>query len=536
MDGGSKQTAMSSVIREQIRRDATARQETAFTVEVFTLSRTQDSQQQSIQVAKQSSDPSGLPLTHSEVGAIVPAETPLDLSALDDTHAHFLTLYLDTVFPSLFPWYQPSDLTGGRGWLLSIMRQNQAVFHTAMSVSSSYFTMFLAVHANHTLRTPCEQHVWDILAAHMDLSVRAMRGYMEDLGKEQNSKDLTRKTHIMYGIMLFLIFEVNMTNQPTWGIHLRAASTLFEEILQQHKTQDDLCHLDTILQAMERPSIFEGTNFGFRVWNTDQAAFQFSSALLIYADVISSVSLRQEPQLQRYHKLFITVADDPRPHGRTFQHFIKLESYVGCQGRVLILIGKISALEAHRYSSHDGDPIFKEEMTQQAQDIRREIRDIMVAVNGDITSSLRAETRSSAQRLHLQDATQHSHRLTLGTKIWLHAAMIYLETVVNGWDLPSPTISGIVESVLEVLGETSLELSLRSLIWPLCVTGCVAMEDQEDKIRSIMSSIGPLKGFAVAKDALQIVERVWQVRHRLDRGSWGLADCFDVDGYKYLLI
>lgn len=503
----------------------------------YSLSHEPKEKRESVAVSKPSTDPSNLPSEKSETLPGIPAETALDLSALDETHTHFLTLYLDTVFPLLFPWYQPSGLSGGRSWLLSMMRANKAVFHTAMSLSASYFTTVLAVHANHTLRTPCEQHVWDTLASHMDLSVRVMRQCMEDLGSsKQNSRDILRKTHVMHGIVHFLVFEVNMVNQSSWHIHLRAASTLFEEIFLEHGMKDGAYHLDTVLQAMESPSMFDGINLGFRVWNADQAAFQFSAALLLYADIISSVSLRKGPCLQHCHKHLIAQADEPHLQGGKAQGLIQLESYTGCRGWVLILIGEISALEEQKCSSQDGDLLVKQEIMQRAQRIQSALHDGMMRMSGHILSPFGRETTASVQHSHPQSATQHAFRLTLGTKIWIHAAVIYLETVVNGWYTTNPVILSSVRSVLELLPESSSEPWLRSLIWPLCVTGCVAVEGEEQSIRNIVSSLGPLKGFTSAKKAVQIMERVWQLRYQLDSNSWGLADCFNLDEYKYLLI
>ncbi|KAG7152883.1 Pestheic acid cluster transcriptional regulator 3 like protein [Verticillium longisporum] len=56
---------------------------------------------------------------------------------------NFIMIYLDHVFPFLFPYYRPSLPEGGRGWVLSLLKSNKAVYHTALSLGSYYFSLVL---------------------------------------------------------------------------------------------------------------------------------------------------------------------------------------------------------------------------------------------------------------------------------------------------------------------------------------------------------------------------------------------------------
>lgn len=55
-----------------------------------------------------------------------------------------MRLYRDTVFPFLFPCYHPANISGGRSWLLAILKGQPGIRHMAISISAYYFALSLA--------------------------------------------------------------------------------------------------------------------------------------------------------------------------------------------------------------------------------------------------------------------------------------------------------------------------------------------------------------------------------------------------------
>jgi hypothetical protein len=54
---------------------------------------------------------------------------------LREKEAELLMHYLDYVFPLQFPFYKHSAISGGRGWLLSLLLQLEPLYHAALSLS-----------------------------------------------------------------------------------------------------------------------------------------------------------------------------------------------------------------------------------------------------------------------------------------------------------------------------------------------------------------------------------------------------------------
>ncbi|KAI8715157.1 Zn(2)-C6 fungal-type domain-containing protein [Fusarium sp. LHS14.1] len=114
--------------------------------------------------------------------------------------------------------------------------------------------------------------------------------------------------------------------------------------------------------------------------------------------------------------------------------------------------------------------------------------------------------------------------------------MIYLTIVVEGCDPSHPKVLHGVQRILEIINTIPWQVSLRSIMWPFCVAGCLAAPEQEDMFRSVVSAMGPFQAFGTAKEALGLMERVWGLRNQLDKDSWSLFHCFEVDGVNFLLI
>ncbi|RSL69378.1 hypothetical protein CEP53_002245 [Fusarium sp. AF-6] len=498
MDGGQKQDDMAKAIKAQVRQSTSSRRDKEFSVQILPLGESSSSLQ-----------------TPPSQDSLASA-TPVHATGQDETDDFLMTLYLDTVFPFLFPWYQPTSISGGRTWLLAILKGQLGIKYTALSISAYYFTLTLAKDASHTLRTPCEQHVWDTLALHMKTSLNIVRQDMDGLSKH-TKVDLFRQTHVLGGIVQLLIFETTMARGNDWNMHLTAALALFNDIFEAHGMKDGQYDLGAVLRGMGQDwAFFEGAQLGFSVWTADQASFQFFSAFLIFADIISSVSLRTPPRLQQYHRSLIADSHPPSEFSDDKVQGIRMEDYVGCPGWVLVTLGEVAKLESlkHTVDTFQGGRI-PEELRNQSIRLEGMLEDGLVAIS--------SSTNQTQNRVPVVEA-------------WIHATILYLTIVVEGWNPSHPKILRSVQRILEIISTIPWQLSLRSIMWPFCVAGCLAAPEQEDMFRSVVSAMGPFQVFGTAKEALRLTERIWRLRNQLDKDSWSLCHCFEVDGAGFLLI
>ncbi|UKZ96321.1 uncharacterized protein TrAFT101_011118 [Trichoderma asperellum] len=532
MDGGEKQLEKTQAIKAQVKQGVTARRGgSEAAIRVFSLHTSQQVERSPTAVPEISSaSSSGPSLTGRGSSA-----TAANGSTIEETENFLITLYLDTVFPLLFPQYEPAILSGGRSWISALFKTNKAVYHSALSTSAYYFTLFLAKDAAHTLRTPCEQHVWDTLAKHMEMSIKAIKHDTDQYHLQGGCSDVSSKLHVLESVVQYLIFATAMPQGADWKMHLSAALTLLKEILQSHGATDGKYSLETIIQAMDRPSIFDGIQLGFRAWNNDQAAFQFYGSFLLYSDIIASIQLGRPSRLRHHHQSLISNRKALIAPDGSAQPLPGLETVIGCHGWVLTALSEISEMEAAKRSSQSKEEYFLAELMRKGSDLKTKLQVRMEGIEANIrpechpTQQDSMESCNQSEKLPLQ-------KDVLITKVWLHAAIMYLSVILDGWQPSSLYIRENVNSILSIADSFSSELSIRSLMFPLCISGFLAMPEQEHTFRRLFSALGSFQALGPAKRAFRLIEQVWELRDELDGDSWGLYDCFQIMGSEVLLI
>jgi len=133
--------------------------------------------------------------------------------------------------------------------------------------------------------------------------------------------------------------------------------------------------------------------------------------------------------------------------------------------------------------------------------------------------------------------TSPSNQSNLVTRIWAHAAQIYLFVVVSGWQPASREVGYHVSRILELLEtEISPPAMLRTVAWPFCVAGCLAMPHQEKQFRGMVNALNPPSVFGTLRKALDIMEEVWLNRSAGDSMSRDISYCFKSIGDLVLLV
>lgn len=507
MDGSEKQAEVAKTIQAQIRQGAAPVDGKVFAVQVFPLRETPLSQNQS---------------TESRTATGSTGSTPsLDPSPPNETDDFLTSLYIDTVFPCLFPWYQPQTLAGGRSWLLTMLKTNQAAFHAAISLSAYYFTRLLARDATNTLRTPCEQHVWDTWASHLDLSMQLIRKHLSDTNAGCRQADIFHRTRVLGGIVHLLIFEASLAKTGDWNLHLTAALSQLDGIFRVHGLKDGKYHLHSVLLNMQQPSIFDGTYLGYHVWSADQTSFQFSTAVLIYADIVASVCLRRAPRLRHCHDAFIAGSNTPATQANQLVH---MEHFFGCYGWAFILIGEIAALDAWKLATVSDDGGNLEELAVLGEELEIRLYHGLESM-GPIPTSCEPPGKMNQSDQHV-----------LVTKLWLHTGLIYLSTIMHRWQPTDPAICANVHAALNLIKVLTSSLEIRCPMWPLCVAGCMVKDDEKLELRRIMSELPPIQSFGANKEVVNIIEAAWLHRGQFEENPWSLADYFRYQGSSVLLI
>ncbi|PNP83744.1 hypothetical protein FNYG_02961 [Fusarium nygamai] len=507
MDGGHKQKQRARFVKAQVIQGATSRRGKGFAVQVQPLQ--QEYSPSTIKLKEAPSEDNSPSLgEHGDAITSARAAHPTNQKETDD----FLTsLYLDTVFPHLFPLYRPATLAGGRAWLLKAILEQPAIYHTIISISTYYFTLLLARDASQTLRTPCEQQVWDTLALHMNCSLKIIQGEMTAFNKGTWGKEALKRARLLGAIVQQLIFDTAMAQGAAWKLHLTAALSLFREIIETHRREDGFFDLDEFLQTMApRRSIFDGLSLHLTPWSEDQNAFRFFAAFLVYADVISGIMSGTPPKLQPYLGMLLT-------DGVTA---LKMEEFIGCPGWILAALGQISATDAPQIA-RGGSAIHKrgEQDRGKLAELKTKLQVGLANTEVDSPTDLAAHQVAQA---------------------WIHGATLYLLIVEQGRRPWHTETKDHVEFITGLIGSPACQIPLRSIMWPVFMAGLLAEQEDEIIFTEAVSNLGPLKAFGSAKEALSLLERAWLARDHTPQDTlqdiWQLSDCFGGQHTHVLLV
>ncbi|KAK4869349.1 hypothetical protein LT330_006349 [Penicillium expansum] len=454
-------------------------------------------------------------------------------SADAERDRHFVMFYFDHFFPFLFPFYRPPLLEGGRSWVMELAVRNKTMWHTTLCLSSYFMSVTLDnTTSGHEF---CKTLAWEKLLRQTDVTFRMLQRELEGITSSDAQDLIIETSRIMGSVIQLLKFEVSAGNFENCHTHLDAAIVLFRKIFRVRgcgandgNEDGELLTFHGILTRMGDP-LWTVKVQQSRAWNSDQAAFRFFTALLLVDDIIVSTCLEEAPRLQEYHALLLTTGG---PGGKAA---LSLEEFVGCENWVMLQIAQIAALDAWKKSLRKTGQLDTMELVARAMEIKQVL----------VENLARLDAAAHAPRTPnpVDPFMLYNHHVlsTLGggstvvTRIWAHAALVYLSVVVSGWQPGSTTVRENVTRTIELLAQLPAPVLLRTMVWPFCIVGCLANPDEECLLRSMVQALVPLRLFGATLKALEIMENVWERRDALDV-DWDFAACVRTVGYVPLLV
>jgi C6 transcription factor Pro1 len=437
-----------------------------------------------------------------------------------------LMFYLEHLFPFLFPFYCPSLLRGGRAWLLEMMISSPVVRQATLCQSSYFFSLARGA-AN-------SDGVWERVLKQTRGAFEVLRQSLQiidGLGIRENPHDAVR---IMTSFIQVQRFEIAILSFNNCQAHLNAALALFKQLLDNPGTIELAGPSSSFNAIISRlgPSSSILPAQCVHIPSTEQAAFRFSSTILILDDIIASTVLQEQPKLYKYHRSLLSNIDGNDPP-------INLETVVGCQNWALLQIGEIAVLDAWKQQCKRTRNLNIMELVNRATAIKDSVEAHLVQLETNLviipkedSSLLDVFTADYCQQLKTPASQSH-----LVTCIWAHAALVYLFIVVSGWQPASVDVQYHVGRIIELLThQISPPALLRTMVWPFCVAGCLAEPAQEALLCRIVKELQPPSVFGTIRKALEIMEGVWCNRDAGDTASRDLATCFRSQGNLVLLV
>jgi C6 transcription factor Pro1 len=430
--------------------------------------------------------------------------------------------YLEHLLPFLFPFYRPSLLQGGRAWILEMMISSPVVRQATLCQSSYFFSLAGG--------TGNGDVVWETVLRQTRDAFGVLRQSLQVIDGSGVTEHLHGAVRIMASIMQVQRFEIAVLSFNNCQAHLNAALALFRQLLDSPGAVEPAepgSNFNAVINLLG-PSSWILPAQSVQVPSAEQAAFCFSSTLLIFDDIIASTVLQEQPRLYEYHRSLLGNIDGTDPP-------INLEAVVGCQNWALLLIGEIAVLDAWKQRCKRAGNLDVMELVHRATAVKDSLEAYLTRLETDPV--IIPKEGSSLLDVLTADYCPPSSQSSLVTRVWAHAARIYLLVVVSGWQPASIDVRYHVGRIVELLTrKISPPALLRTMVWPFCVAGCLAEPAQEAHLRGMVDALQPPSVFGTVRKALEIMENVWRNRDAEDVANRDLATCFRSQGDLVLLV
>ncbi|KAG4419488.1 hypothetical protein IFR04_007362 [Cadophora malorum] len=478
-----------------------------------------------------------------------PKNTSIPFSRTDTI---LFTFYLEQVHPFLFPFYNPSPLSGGRSWILEMMLSSPV--HQAAYLSQSSYLFSLAqdsqggsLYSNPTSHPHPHSHNNLYPDTPLTQTIDAfgvLREALQVIDGPQAActEHIHGSVRVLGSILQVQHFEITFSGFDNWQAHLSGAIALFKHLLDSQipsavNPKSASLKFSAVMRHLGSSTGFKASMGAGGVQSAEQAALSFAASVLIVDDVIASTALQEEPRLYAYHQGLLTKVGDQEP-------LVNLEAVVGCQNWVVLQIGEIAVLDAWKQRCNRLASLDMIELVRRGTVIKD-------ALEGQLTLLEKTPATQKRQQVGLLNvftegydnlSTASTSQSVIATQIWAHAAFIYLSIVVSGWQPKDIELCYHVRRIIDLLSYLSPPALVRSMIWPFCVAGCLADQSQERHFRDFIEGLHPPALFSSNRYALRIMEEVWRSRTEdtdADDSSSrdrDLATCFRGLGELILLV
>ncbi|CAG7562569.1 unnamed protein product [Fusarium equiseti] len=333
-----------------------------------------------------------------------------DSNTFKEFDMDFTMLYLDHVFPFLFPFYAPPIIQGGRAWVLDVLRSNQTLFQAVMSLSTFFLTLVFSSEDMSSYEV-CRQNSWNRLEVYTNSAVKNLRREVLAMNQQHSKANVLQRVRTMESITQLMVLEKAMARTSELNMHLAAAISVFEDVLEL-SSLDGRTDLGRIMTHLERPVSAPSTTQG-PVWNTEQAALRFFFAILLQADIISCTALQTVPRLQKYYPNLIC-----HEYGDvTAQSLLRVEEYVGCESWALVNIAEIATLDFWKRGEQENGTFEADQLTSRGDQIDKALQDSLRGLEDRCRKRERTSSRPAEVSIQRHKSTcQASHDDThLGT-------------------------------------------------------------------------------------------------------------------------
>lgn len=183
---------------------------------------------------------------------------------------------------------------------------------------------------------------------------------------------------------------------------------------------------------------------------------------------------------------------------------------MGCKNWAMIFISRISALARWKSEQQRFGRLSLKELTARSTEIEKGLNEGLARNLESIGKPISHPESAACQRLGVASSKTN---LVL-TRIFAWSALTYLHITVSGAHPSLPEIQDSVAQTFEAFRYLPDPTLLRNLVWPFCVTGCMASKQDEEWFYIVMK-VAEREGEGCPGNlwkAWEIVQECWRMR------------------------
>ncbi|KZP31796.1 hypothetical protein FIBSPDRAFT_775867 [Athelia psychrophila] len=278
--------------------------------------------------------------------------------------------------------------------------------------------------------------------------------------------------------------------------------------------------LDVSCEWLGQTGILTEDDPKFAISNMTQS-MQFILKWTMWLDIVSSMTLMRPPRfLVLYRRLFSSASSGTDFWTGPSQEDtpeLRMESLTGCPDDVMLALAEVSALAYWKTQEQQNGRLSVRELIRRGDVIELQLRShtepesFAEVDQALIHPSLVSDFAAMSASLEGATAAPSEETRRVVATIFRETVSLYLQTVLSDSIPGVPEITASVETIIKLFGRLPQSELDRSLIFPLCVTGCLTdNRARRDVIKRRLQ--GQDENLGNLMQARALMEAVWRRR------------------------
>ena len=452
-----------------------------------------------------------------------------------------ISFYTDHVFPFLFPLYSQSPIQGGKSWVLELLLSSP-VFRDAALCHSLHWMSYLERTSSTQDgfdETSIDNASWKTVIAQKQKTFETLRAALQTIEHSYIRQHRHGSVRVLASIHQIQRFELSMRDFHSYSIHLSASIAFYQQVLDscEFGTDNDVSRAScatpicALYQQLGPTSQLIPLN-KIQYPSSEQSAFMFVTTFLILEDLLASIVHQRRPRLLDE---FARLLEDSALDGSTVH--LDFPRAIGCQNDILFCLAQIAALDAHKKLAQRAGNLDMMDLVDQATMIKQDLEEMIQQLESETLFS-REDIRYTSPPFPGVSSlpAQSFHQTRVITRLWAHAAIIFLSVVVSGWQRASKEIQKYSRQTFSLIElDVFPKHLLHAVTWPIFIAGCVAECKEQPQVRAILQQhIAGANTTGMLDEALELLEIVWSTE-KADT-TRDFAQCFSCCGYPVFLL